>query len=206
MNDSKFTSPKERHTPIVETLGPVTKPKKLRIRAKYMVLLAGLLLVAGVFSGNYILRADKNDGKQLAIQTETDLPKPAPTIQPRETIPDNQTVEPAPKEKEHDKKSPNIQKPIVVFEPEASINKKEKAELTKMLIEPMIAHQPGVFATIHIEIFSQDKFVGGVSDDKYIITTIGIDGNGNGEFLFGSKKNGLSMWTPECLDACPSVN
>ena len=109
---------------------------------------------------------------------------------------DNQPVEGAQAQSE-------LVLPVVVFTPDGIFTEEEKKELNDKVINPLVDYTPDVYVSIDVEIYSQDKFVNGDSDNKYIITTIGKPGKGGtGGFIYGSKSKGIDYWTPDCLDKC----
>jgi hypothetical protein len=163
-----------------------------------LVPIAGLVIVAGLASSLFILKAESS----REINSQAVLPQQEPKLTNIEAAEQKKEAEEA-AEKEALAKKEILQKPIVVFEPSGVFSDEAKQEITEKLIDPMVDYQPNIFAAIHIEVYSQDKFVGGAGDDKYIVTTIGrSDSGGNGGFLYGSKKKGLDYWVPECLDTC----
>lgn len=86
---------------------------------------------------------------------------------------------------------------VVVYEPSGAFNDKEKSELQEKLVGPLADYEPDKYISIIIEENSPDVFVGGDSDDKYLVTAIGEDGVVI-SFVYGSKKDGIDWYVPEC--------
>ena len=92
-----------------------------------------------------------------------------------------------------------IGQPRVVFTPDGLFDQKERDELQRKLIAPMVDYEPGLYVAIEIEVITPQKFVIGNGDDKYLVKTIGKEQQGGtGGFLYGSKKNGIDWWVADC--------
>lgn len=205
MNTPQTNRPKIPRLPAVETLGPVNRAKKSRLRLKIFIPAASLLLLVAA-SASYILSSP--DSKYAQELSSGHAANDSQKINSSDSVSTTSNIELKPTETnsqppEKPPQKPTSSQPIVVFVPEGVFADKDKQDLRQKLVEPMVDYQPGIYATIHIEVYSQDKFVGGATDSKYIVTTIGNNSQvDTGGFLFGSKKNGLDWWQPECLDTC----
>lgn len=206
MNKPQTNRPKIPSLPTVETLGPVNRAKKSRLRLKIFIPAASLLLLVATSAVYITSSPDSRYAQELSSRftandaQEVNSPDSvftAKNIEAKTTETKNAQVHAQSPPK------PTPSQPIVVFEPEGVFADKDKQDLRQKLVEPMVDYQPGIYAAIHVEVYSQDKFVGGSADPKYIVTTIGNQGQaGTGGFLFGSKKKALDWWQPECLETC----
>lgn len=197
MDKPKLTRSNQTHTPTVETLGPIAKNKKPRLKSRSLIFLLALLMALSLAAGGYLLKTADDQNKDLSSPTP-----PRQNLTSSEANLGENAVE-ASSLTEQLVQDQDQQKPIVVFEPEGEFTKEEKQELNEKMVKPMSDYRPDVFVAIHIETYSPYKFVSGADDDKYIVTTVGHENSGgSGSFLFGSKKKGLDYWTPDCLGSC----
>lgn len=90
---------------------------------------------------------------------------------------------------------------VVVFDPAGLFDEKETNDLKAKLTNPLSDYTPDKVASIHIEVYTPDKFVTGNGDSKYLVTVINKDGSYSG-FAYGSKKSGNTWWIPDCLNKC----
>ncbi|MBW3568626.1 hypothetical protein KY385_00650 [Candidatus Parcubacteria bacterium] len=201
MNKTSIDPPRDHRAATVETLGPASKTRKFKFKSKVIAPASIILVIVSLVSLSYILKAEQDSAHDYNNEVIVPMSE-APALNTEPAL-SKEAASTSDKVPTLDKKEPEEQKTIVVFEPEGLFSDKEKQELMDKLVNPMVDYHPNTFAAIHIEAYSQDKFVGGESDDKYIVTTIGYEGRGGkGGFLYGSKKRGLEYWVPECQETC----
>ena len=194
--DLKRTKSYSPRSSEVETLGPVSLPKKSKMSKKNLSKsLVVVLVLVGLGGSAFLLKEEKDKNSSYASQVNSlngEVSSLKSQANPTSETPSEQA-----------EAQPASELPVVVFTPEGVFSDQEKEELKEKLVNPMVDYNPDTFVSINIEIYSQDKFVGGATDDKYIIATVGKpDKGGSGGFIYGSKKKGIDWWTPDCLDKC----
>lgn len=194
--DIKRTNSRSSQSNGAETLGPVSAPKKSkRAPKKVFKSLVIIAVLVGLGTSTYLFKQEKDKTTSYNNQIGT-LNNEVNNLKSQVGSSDNQPAKEAQAESE-------LVLPVVVFTPDGIFTEEEKKELNDKVINPLVDYTPDVYVSIDVEIYSQDKFVNGDSDNKYIITTIGKPGKGGtGGFIYGSKSKGIDYWTPDCLDKC----
>lgn len=182
----------------VETLGPVSMPKKSKMFKKNLLKSLVIIFVVAATCGSAYLFKEERDknysytNQISSLSNEVDSLKSQQQVSPTSETAAGQT-----------EAQPVLELPVVVFTPNGVFSDEDKKELTDKVIDPMVDYTPDVYVSIDVEIYSQDKFVGGSTDDKYIISTVGKPGKGGtGGFIYGSKTKGIDYWVPDCLNKC----
>ncbi|MBI5357914.1 FlxA-like family protein [Candidatus Saccharibacteria bacterium] len=196
MDLKRSNSNQQRSNGEVETLGPVSMPKKTKRSskklAKYLVVIA---VLAGLGTSTYLFMQEKDKSTSFNNQINS-LNDEVKNLKNQVGLSDDQPEQKA-------QEQSDLTLPVVVFTPDGVFSNEEKKEITDKVINPLVDYTPDVYVSIDVEIYSQDKFVNGNSDNKYIITTIGKPGKGGtGGFIYGSKTKPLDYWVPDCLDTC----
>lgn len=153
----------------------------------FMITLLVLILVAGVGFGVYMRQSSKN--QTITQKLQNNIAELEQQLQDQKAALDKA------------KTSSKSSGPVVIYDPAGLFDEKETKDLKAKLVNPLTDYTPDKVASIHIEVYTPDKFVTGNGDSKYLVTVINKDGTYNG-FAYGSKKSGNTWWIPDCLNKC----
>lgn len=183
--------PRSIYSAPVSQAQPTSQAPQLKSGSKlkvFLITLFVLILVAGVGFGVYMWQTNQNKSATQKLQNNiADL---------EQQLEDQKAA--ADKAKATTSKTAG---PVIIYDPAGLFDEKETNDLKKKLTNPLTDYTPDQVVSMHIEVYTPDKFVTGNGDSKYLVSVINKDGTYSG-FAYGSKKSGNSWWTPNCLPKC----